>query len=113
MDKILLTRDAKRLQKCVYKAYKKKRKSGTLKHDAIRFGSSKEIQKHLFPKWSASDVDAACQELHNAGLLSCFFADGIAYFVVLTDLGIVQMEQRFTGPIKAILNFLQTLIGEI
>lgn len=113
METIALTREAKILLKRIYKHYKSNRRSGLSKTDATRLGSSKDIHRNSLPNWAIEDVDAVCWELDQAGLLSCFLADGIAYSVILTDLGIVQMEQRFAGPLKTILNLLQTLVGKI
>lgn len=113
METIKLTREAKILLRRIYRQYKLNRRSGLSKSDSSRLGSSKDIHQKTAPNWIFEDVDAVCRELDKAGLLSCFLADGIAYSVVLTDLGIVQMEQRFSGPLKTVINLLQTLIGKV
>ena len=110
MDKIRLSKDADALICVVYKAYLERRKAGQSKRDARLMGGSPNIHKELLPKWSFEDVDETCGELSIAGLLNCQYADNFAYFVTLSDKGIIYMENRFKDGLSAVLEHLKSLM---
>ncbi len=102
---IELTKDSKKLIRTLYKSYLKKRKSGVAASEARDFGSSQVIHKQLLPDWKFEDVDDACRSLSQKGLLNCFWADNIAYFVSISTDGIVYMEKRFKNKLIKIVDF--------
>jgi hypothetical protein len=108
---IRLTKDSDALICLLFKQYCQKRKDGVPKVDAKDFGSSRDIHQTIAPKWSFEDVDETCWELDRAGLLECFKADMIAYYVHLSDTGIIYMENRFKNGLKDILEYLEKIRG--
>ncbi len=105
-----LTSDADRLICILYKAYLDSRDRGFSKADARCFGSSEKIHEAHFPDWLYEDVDETCRELSRNGLLNCFWADGIAYSVELSDSGICYMENRFKNGIVGLTDFISKFI---
>ncbi|PRS28772.1 MULTISPECIES: hypothetical protein [Bacillus] len=111
MNDIQLTKDSDALICILYKKYKQDIKNGSPKADARVFGSSKEIYENLTPKWSYDDVDDTCSSLHRAELVSCWYADDVAYRVELTDKGIIYMENRFKNGIDGVIDHIGKLKG--
>lgn len=109
MSDIRLSRDADALICVLYKEFKQRRKSGEPKQKARNMGGSPVIHKNLLPKWSFEDVDETCRELSRAGLVNCSWADNIAYRVILSDAGIVYMENRFKDGLASVLDHLEAL----
>ncbi len=105
-----LTNDSEKLLCLLYKSYLEKRRNGTPKSNAKRFGSSHHIHKNLCPKWIFEDVDETCRELSRANMLDCLWADNIAYYVSLSDSAIVYMENRFKNGLLDVVKFLGNFI---
>lgn len=105
-----LTKDSEKLLCILYKSYLEKRKSGIPKSIAKSFGSSHDIHESLCPNWIFEDVDDTCRELSRSGMLNCFWADNIAYYVNLSDLAISYMDNRFKNNLKDVINFLASLL---
>lgn len=110
---VRLSRDADALICLLYKNFLDKRGQGVSKGKAMMFGSSEDIHRNLTPKLSLQDTGSTCLELHKAELLNCFSADSVAYFVQLTDNGIVYMENRFKDGLKSVLDYLGSIKGAI
>ena len=55
------------------------------------------------------DVDDTCRELSRANLLNCFWADNIAYNVILSDNAIIYMENRFKNGLTEVLEFIDKI----
>lgn len=109
MSDVRISRDADALICVLYKEYMQRRKSGESKQKARNMGGSPEIHEKLLPKWSFEDVDETCREISRAGLVNCSWADNIAYIVVLSDDGIIYMENRFKDGLSSIIGHLETL----
>lgn len=105
-----LTKDSDRLICLLYKDYLERRKSGESKSIARTFGSSHDIHNRLVPDQIFDDVDDTCRELSRAGLLDCMWADNIAYFVTISDDGIIYMENRFKNGLMSVVDFLTKFI---
>ena len=105
-----LTKDSEKLICLLYKDYLRKRKSGISKSSAKSFGSSHDIHASLCPELIFEDVDNACCELSRADMLDCFWADGIAYHVELSDTCIVYMENRFKNGLAEVVDFISKLV---
>lgn len=110
MMDITLTKDSEKLICIMYKNYLEKRKSGIDKKRAIFFISSHTIHEELIPEWSFSDVDDTCRELSRAGVITCRWADNTAHYIVISDLGIAYMENRFKDGLISVIDFLSKLI---
>lgn len=106
-----LTRDSDALICLLYKNYCESRSQGKSKSEANYFDDSNSIQETIIPKWDPENVADTCWELHRAGLLICQLGNDLANDVMLSDAGIIYMENRFKGKIKSILNYLINVLG--
>lgn len=104
-----LTKDADALICVIYKTYLQRRKSGNSKEQAKFLGGAAQVQAEIIPKWSLPDVEDTLWELHRAGLLSCFGADNTVYDAILSDVGIIYMENRFKNGLKEVLDYLEQI----
>mgnify|MGYP005795016605 CR=1 FL=1 len=104
-----LTKDADALICAIYKTYLQRRKSGNSKEQAKALGEAAKIQAEVVPKWPLPDVEDTLWELHRAGLLSCFGADNTVYDAILSDAGIIYMENRFKNGLKEVLDYLEQI----
>ena len=111
-DKVL-TKDADALICVLYKAYLQRRKDGTDKFHAKLFGGSPDIHENLMPKWSFEDVDETCRELCRARYIDVVFDDDIANTVILSDVGIIYMENRFVDGLSGVIGYLERIKGII
>lgn len=105
-----LTKESEKLLCLIYADFLKKRKADLSKTKSKLLGSSYDIHQHLCSDWDFEDVDDSCRELNRAELLDCFWADGIAYNVSLTDIGISHMENRFKNNLNEITDFITKFI---
>lgn len=99
-----LSKESQALLVAIYKEYKKRVDSGMTIDRATMLGSSLEIRNQLCPLQRPDDVSHWCWELHNQGFLSCLGADGMAYYVTLTDDGIDEAKNFFKNSVKDIVN---------
>ncbi len=106
---IQLTKDSDALICALYKDYLQKRKDGVSKGDAKILGGAEHIQRTIVPKWILEDVEETLWELHRAGLLLCQPADNTVYLTILTDAGIIYMENRFKDGLTDILGYLEKI----
>ena len=109
MAEIKLTKDSDALICALYKEYLQRRKDGTPKNDAKYFGGADYIQQNIVPKWSLGDTEETLWELHRAGLLVCKPADNTVHFAILTDDGIVYMENRFKDGLSEVLGYIEKI----
>lgn len=109
MSEIEITKESDTLICVLYKEYLQRRKNGVPKSKAVSFGDSSSVKTLLLPKWNTADIDEACHELDDAGLLHCFFADCEASEISISNTGIVYMEQRFSKNISSVFNYLEKL----
>lgn len=109
MDDTKLTREADALICVLYREYLQRRKSGVSKADAKFFAGSEYIHEKLMAKWSFEDVDETCRELSRAGLLNCRYADNVTYMAIISDAGIIYMENRFADGLSSILSYLERI----
>lgn len=110
MSDIKLTKDASFLLKAIYKAYKIRIRDGLSRSEASILGSSSDIQQEIVSAWSLENINDACWELHNAGLLNCMSGDDSIEMAILTPEGIIHEENRFNGTLKSVWNLLRELI---
>lgn len=110
MEQPQITKDSEKLITVMYKQYLENRKSGMAKSRAACLGSSHTIHESLLPKWSFKDVDDTCRELNRAGLVSCIWADNIAFRVSISDSGIIYMENRFKNGLAEVIDFIAKFI---
>lgn len=88
MNEPILTKNAEVMLRKLYAKYRRRIREGMPKSDASDFGGSMRIHADLFPQWTLQEVDSACEELLNAGLISGFRADSCVYQTILSDTGI-------------------------
>lgn len=105
-DDIKLTKESDYLICAIYKDYLEKRKNGMPKSKAKMYGGSKQIHQDILPKWLFEDVDETCLELSRAGLVKCFSADNIVLRLIITDDGIIYMENRFKNNVKSVFDYM-------
>lgn len=104
-----LTREAKKLLGLMYGEYLYGRNEGKSKSAARYFGGVELIKQRLLPNESESDIADTCRELSRSGIISACYSDNSPGRIVLTDKGIVLMEERFAGIISDVLKFLKDL----
>lgn len=109
MNEIRLTKDADAMICVLYKEYVQRRKQGQTKRNARDFGGSELIHSQHMSRWAPEDVEDTCRELSNIGLLECGFADEAIYSVILSDEGIVYMENRFKDGLSSVFQHLETI----
>lgn len=107
---VSLTKDSEKLLCAMYRDYLEKRKSGISKSKANFFESSHVLHENLLPVWSFQDVDDTCRELSRSGLIQCHWADNIAVFISISDIGISYMENRFKNGLKEVGEFLSNFL---
>lgn len=109
-----LTKNALKVMYALYKEYLERCKSDDVSSsDARRFYNSHEIHEHLLPKISFDDVEMACRELKNAGLVSVSWYNNQAYNIELSASCIAHMENRFKHGVLDFANFAKELISFI
>lgn len=109
MDKKELTKDSDALICALYKEYLQKRKDGVPKGRAKVFGGASTVRGNLVPKWSVEDVEETLRELSRAKLMTCIYADDTVYEAILSDQGIIYMENRFKNGISGVLEYLEKI----
>ncbi len=105
-----MTKETTRAFKIFYCEYKKRRKSGMSKKQAICFDNSEIYQLHGLIKWDPSDVDCAVNELRAEGYVKTDILGG----VTLQDNSIEFMENqssKYFDDIKDLFGGLLNLIG--
>ena len=104
-----LTKDADALLCLIYKSYIEKYKRGFPVDEAMISGGAAQIHSALAPKWLLDDLEAACRELSNKGMLVCLFADDTVAESVLTSEAICYMENRLPKGIQKIVDILKLI----
>lgn len=107
---ITLTKDSEKLICLMYKDYLEKRKTGLSKSDANYFDNSHVIHEKLLPNWIFKDVNDICRELSRAGMIRCEWADNIAIYISISDMGIAYMENRFKNGLNQVIDFVAKFI---
>ncbi|MBQ8360265.1 MAG: hypothetical protein IJX37_10255 [Oscillospiraceae bacterium] len=110
MSETIITKDAASLLRSIHKTYKKRKRSGQPKQIAAILGSSSDIRQEIMSQWSLEDINDACWELHNAGLLECLPGDDSIQMAILTNAGIAYSESRMAGIMKSIWGLLKELL---
>lgn len=110
MSEKMITKDAASLLSAIYKAYKKRKRSGQPKQNAVILGSSSDIRQEIMSQWSLEDINEACWELHDAELLECLPGDDSVQMAILTKAGIAYSESRITGILKSFWGLLKELL---
>ena len=106
---VMLTRDSDALLCLIYKNYLKQLKDNVSKTDAKWFDGYLEIQKSIAPKWTPDRVDETLRELSRANMLQTQSYDNHIGTVILSDLGIIYMENRFKNGLDEVLKYLTTI----
>ena len=110
MSENTITKDAASLLSAIHRAYKKRKRRGQPKQIAVILGDSSDIQQEIMSQWSLEDINDACWELHEAGLLECLLGDDSVQMAILTNAGITYSEGRMAGIMKSIWSLLKELL---
>lgn len=110
MDGIVLSKSARKLLKSLCRDYNRRVESGQHEHQAGAFGGADYLQCEMFPKWSVRDVDAACRELHQAGLISAFYANCMVAEIYLLPAGTIYDQQGGRRILQKGLSFLREIL---
>lgn len=109
-----LTKTTSKVMYALYKEYLERCKHNDVSSaDARKFYNSHEIHEKLLPKLSFDDVELACRDLKNAGLISASWYSNQAYNIELSSPCITHMENRFKDGILDFANFAKELISFI
>ena len=93
-----MSKDTEKAFVILYCEYKRLRKAGYSKVDAIEFCGQDVYQLSAFHKWNKSDIHLALNELNALGFVKTNICDDIS----LTPSGIEFMEQKPSGYFKQI-----------
>ena len=85
-----MTKETEKAFKILYCEYKRRRKSGASKREAIFFEDGSIGRIEAFSKWQADDINYAMQELKSAGFVKLFIYGDTE----LTEAGIEFMENK-------------------
>ncbi|WP_195543659.1 hypothetical protein [Massiliimalia timonensis] len=96
-----LTKDADLLVCCAYKEYLTRRKSGVPKSQANIFNPDFKESSPKLSEWLLDDYMYTIGELKRAGLAKMYI-DGT---FIITDQGVIYMENRFKNGLKEITDF--------
>lgn len=110
MTDISITKDATTLLKAMHKTYKRRRRDGQPRREAVIIGDPSDIQQEIMSQWSLEDIEDACWELEDAGLLECLPGDDSIQAAMLSNEGITYAEGRFVGVMKSIWSLLKELL---
>ena len=110
MEEIKLTKNAAYLLTAIHKSYKKRKKAGESKLNAVIFGSPSDIREEIRSKRSLEDIEDACWELYDAKLLDGIPAENSLEMLALSNTGIVYEENRSAGVLKRILGIIKELL---
>lgn len=80
-----------------------RRKNGSLRKDAIKFGNAAEIQSDYTQMWPEDDIEDVVRELSRKNMLLCRWGDNTFKWVLLTDAAIIHMENRFGNNLDRLL----------
>ena len=100
-----LTKDTDKMFCLIYEEYLNRRKAGDSKSSAIRFYHPKALQSEFLQGIHEDDIRSAIHELHRNGLIKKYTDDSF----VLSDNGIIYMENRFKNGLKEILEYISVL----
>lgn len=101
-----LTNDADKMICCIYKTFLQLRKSGEAKATARRFKNDYFSSDSKLSKWHAEDISETLLELGKVGLVKIYLGGDF----VLTDDGIIYMENRFKNGLNEVTDFISRLI---
>lgn len=110
MSNIQLSKDADYLICIIYKYYLELHDNGISKAKAKDFNSI-DIIHGLIPEFSLDDIYETCLELSNKGLLNKkkrYIQEKYSRFI-LSDEGLIYMENRFANKIEKLFSYLNTL----
>lgn len=106
-----LTNDAKKLLYLMYKEYRRRRKDGMERDNALFFDSSDAVHELLLPDESSKDTLSYLGELKRAGYVSGLNADNIIYGGLrLTYEAVTAIEQRPGEVLESVASFLANFI---
>lgn len=100
-----LTKDTDKMFCLIYEEYLNRRKAGDSKSSAIRFYHPEALQSEFLQGIHEDDIRSAIHELHRNGLIKKYNDDSF----VLSDNGIIYMENRFKNGLKEILEYISVL----
>lgn len=110
MDSVVLSKPARKLLKSLCRECSSRSAAGKDDCQARAFGGADYLQCELFPKWSVQDVDAACRELHKAGLISAFYANCMVAEIYLLPAGTIYDQQGGRRILQKGLSFLRDIL---
>lgn len=100
-----LTKDTDKMFCLIYEEYLNRRKAGDSKSSAIRFYHPEALQSEFLQGIHEDDIRSAIHELHRNGLIKKYTDDSF----VLSDNGIIYMENRFKNGLKEVLEYISVL----
>lgn len=101
-----LTKDAKFLLSSMYNEYLKRRKSGSLKKDAVSFGNLEEVHELLMKDWPVDDVRFTLNELGRHEFVNSKPASNTLFRITLTTKAIATLEVTFNDRVNDVLSFM-------
>lgn len=111
MLEVELTHEADELLTVLYRVYLHRRECGSPRRSAAYFGTAKQIRDLLPRLWHLYDVEDACWELVDAGLLNAMPGDNTVNEAELSGAGIIWNQQRFKRGLSDVLSTLETAFG--
>lgn len=100
-----LTKDTDKMFCLIYEEYLNRRKSDISKSSAIRFDHPEALQSEFLQGIHEDDIYSALSELGKNNLIRRFVDGGF----LLTDQGIIYMENRFKNGLKEVLEYISIL----
>lgn len=106
---IKLTKDADKMLRGIYKAYKRRRKAGISKNQAVSFMDEAKWPKKFAANWQTSDARHARAELGRMGLIK----NGFDGKFLLTDKGIAYAETAATKTVGGVVGYILNLAKDV
>lgn len=104
MSDVVLTKNADKLLKAIYKNYLQKSKQDLPQNKCRFIGYADDIQKTICPELSLDKIEVACHELCEYNFLSFRVYDNICSNIQLTSDGISYMENKIPNLIDKVID---------
>lgn len=101
-----LSRDTTLLACCMYREYKKRRKDGIPKDEALWFTPDFKNEDPKTAIWTSNEYGLAIAELKDAGLVEASIDSSAS----LENEFVSYMENRFTNGLKGVLKFIADFV---
>ncbi len=101
-----LTNDADKMICYIYQSFLQRRKDGSSKADARRFSADYFSTSKNFSSWHSQDISETLLELGRQQFVKIYIGGSF----VLSDHGLVYMENRFKNNVKELAEFISHFI---